>query len=267
MPDSVKSAARAAERHPALRALARGGYVATGVVHLLVGVIALVVAWSRRGESDQAGALTAIADVPLGFLGLWVIAALLWALGAYHAIHGIAVRIDSRPKRWGRRLAEWGQAAVFLAMGSLAAAVALGARPNAEQSAENAGRGVLAFPGGPFLLTTAGLAIGIGGIVFIVMGARRSFRARLDLPSGAAGHWISGLGAFGFIAKGIALVVICVLVCAAAVQDEPQLVSALDGAIRTLRELPAGPALVAAVGVGFVSYGVFCGFRARYAEL
>ncbi len=250
-----------------LRALARGGYVATGLVHVLVGAIALAVAWSRRGESDQAGALTAIADVPLGFLALWALAVLLWALGAYHAIHGVAIRIDSRSKRWGRRLAEWGQAIVFLAMGALAAAVALGARPDPEQSAESAGRGVLAFPGGPVLLIAAGVAIGVGGIVFVVMGARRSFRARLDLPAGPAGHWISGLGAFGFVAKGIALIVICVLVCTAAVQDEPRLVSALDGAIRALRELPAGPALVAAVGIGFVSYGVFCGFRARYAEL
>ncbi|RGE20368.1 DUF1206 domain-containing protein [Leucobacter sp. wl10] len=263
----MKSAARAAESHPALRALARGGYVASGIVHVLVGVIALAVARGWRGESDQAGALTAIAEVPAGFLALWALSVLLWALGAYHAIHGVAARIGNRSKRWARRAAEWGQAVVFIVMGGLAAAVALGARPDTEQSAESAGRGVLSFSGGPFLLAAAGIAIGIGGVSFIVMGARRSFRQRVDLPSGAAGRWISGLGSFGFMAKGLALIVICVLVCAAAVRGEPRLVSALDGAIRSLRELPAGPALVALVGIGFISYGVFCGFRARYAEL
>lgn len=267
MSDTVKSAAREAERHPAVHALARGGYIATGLVHVLVGAIALSVAWSRRGESDQAGALTAVSELPLGGAALWVIAVLLGALGAYHAIHGVAIRMGSTPKRWVRRLAEWGQAGVFFAMGGLAAAVALGARPDSERSAERAGRGLLDMAGGPFLLAAAGVAVGIGGIVFIVMGARRSFRRRLDLPPGAAGRWISALGAFGFIAKGTALTVVGALVCAAATQDEPKLVGALDGAIRALRELPSGPWIVTGVGAGFIAYGLFCVLRARYANL
>ena len=41
----------------------------------------------------------------------------------------------------------------------------------------------------------------------------------------------------------------------------------LDGALRALLALAYGPLLVGAVGVGFIAYGFFCLFRARYARL
>lgn len=41
----------------------------------------------------------------------------------------------------------------------------------------------------------------------------------------------------------------------------------LDDAFDTLRGLFLGPLLVALVGVGFIAYGLFLFFRARYARL
>lgn len=267
MTGTLKSAARSAETKPLLRVLARGGYFASGLVHLLVGALAILVAWRGRGESDQAGALAAVESIPLGFFVLWGLAALLWALGVYHAIHGVAVRVDGRGKRWMRRLSEWGQAVVFIAMGSISAGVALGARPDADRSAADASRGLLTVPGGPLLLALAGIAVGAGGAAFVVMGLRRSYRQRIDLPAGAAGHAISALGVVGFVAKGVALLVIGALAVIAATRHDPEAVGALDSAIRALRELPFGALIVGLVGAGFIAYGIFCGFRGRYARL
>ena len=267
MTNSVKSAARDAEAITPLRWLARGGYVANGLVHLLVGVIALVIAWRGRGESDQAGALVAIASLPLGFLALWAIAVLLAVLGIYHAIHGVALRIDDRRTRWTRRTAEWGQAGVFLAMGGFAAFVALGARPDPDQSVQDASRTVLSMPGGWLLLGAVGLGIGIGGIAWIIMGLRRSYRKQIDLPTGTTGHVISALGVIGFVAKGVALVVVGVLILAAALQHDPELAGGLDDAIQAIRALPFGNLMVGVIGAGFLLFGIFCMFRARYARL
>lgn len=263
----MKSAARDAEEITPLRWLARGGYVANGLVHLLVGVIALVIAWRGRGESDQAGALVAIASLPLGFLALWAIAVLLTVLGVYHAIHGVALRITVRRKRWARRVAEWGQAGVFLAMGGFAAFVALGARPDPDQSVQDASRTALSMPGGWLLLGAVGLGIGIGGIAWIIMGLRRSYRKQIDLPAGTTGHVISALGVVGFIAKGMALVVVGVLILAAALQRDPELAGGLDDAIQSIRALPYGNLMVGVIGTGFLLFGVFCMFRARFARM
>lgn len=268
----VKRAARRAESHPALRVFARGGFAANGILHILVGSIALTVALGGRGDSDQTGALRTIAEAPLGVVVLWALAALLGALGLWHALEGVLAReprdaSHGRAAKWGRRASEWGQAIVFLALGALSASVALGARPDGERTAEGASRDLLEIPGGPVLLAAVGLGVGVAGVAFVAMGIRRSFRKKMRLPSGAPGHAIAALGAVGFIAKGIALGVVGILLLIAVITGDAATAGGLDGAIIALRELPFGPWLVATVGAGLVVYGVFCLFRARYARL
>ncbi|WP_345802049.1 DUF1206 domain-containing protein [Microbacterium sp. AZCO] len=308
----AKHVARETESNGGVRVLARAGYFANGVVHALVGIIVLVLAFGGRGESDQAGAFKAIAAAPVGFAALWVLAVTLWALGVYHAAEGLLARRDGekhapgddgprrgddRPRRgddqprrgsdperrgsdqperatrrkiatkWGRRVAEWGQALVFLALGGIAASVALGARPNGEAAAEGASRGILSIPGGPLLLGVFGVAVGGAGLAFVVMGVRRSFRDKLELPDGALGITVAVLGVFGFVAKGVALVIVGAIFLIAAVRIDPKAAGGLDGAVDAMKSLPAGSWLAAAVGVGFIAYGVFCGFRGRYAKL
>ncbi|HIE62221.1 MAG TPA: DUF1206 domain-containing protein, partial [Microbacterium sp.] len=51
------------------------------------------------------------------------------------------------------------------------------------------------------------------------------------------------------------------------VTTDPDAAGGLDEAIHSLLALPAGPALVIGVGTGFAAYGLFCFFRARYADL
>ena len=48
---------------------------------------------------------------------------------------------------------------------------------------------------------------------------------------------------------------------------DPAAAGGLDGAIDALLGVVGGPFLVGFVGAGFVAYGVFCFFRARYAKL
>jgi hypothetical protein len=99
------------------------------------------------------------------------------------------------------------------------------------------------------------------------MGLRRSFHSKVRLPDGVGGHVLSALGVVGFLAKGVALVVVGVLLVIAAVRIEPDTAGGLDGAVSALIALPAGPFLALLVGLGFLGYGVFTVFRARYARL
>jgi hypothetical protein len=267
-----KRAARRAEQNTPFRVLARGGYAANGLVHLIIGVIVIAIARGGSGEGDQAGALMSIAAAPLGFALLWILAVLLWALGAWHALDGVLARsrggdLKGDAKKWGRRVSEWGQAAIFIALGLIAAYVALGARIDGEAAAEGASRGLLQIPGGPVILALIGLGIGIGGISFIVMGILRSFHKRMDIPGGPVGAGVTALGVVGFIAKGVALAIVGVLLLVAAVKVDATEAGGLDGAIDALLALPAGPWLAGLVGAGFIAYGVFCFFRARYAKL
>lgn len=264
--------AREAEQSAPLRAMARGGYAASGLVHILIGVIALVVAFGGRAAADQSGALMAIAGFPLGFVVLWVIATALCALGVWQFLEGVlasSATDDAQDiaKMWGRRIGAWGQAAIFAGLGLIAGSAALGAQIDTEQAVENASRVLLALPGGPIVLVLVGLGIGIGGIVFIVMGVRRSFRNKITIPRHGFGRNLAGLGVVGFIAKGIALLIVGVLLVVSSLSGDATTAGGLDGALKALLGLALGPVLVGIVGVGFIAYGVFCLFRARFARL
>jgi hypothetical protein len=267
MPSSARSAAREAEANPALRVAARAGYVANGILHLLVGGLVLAVGFGAAEDTDQTGAFRAVAALPLGAVALWGLAAGLVSLGGWHLLQAIAPRGLSGRKRIARIAAEAPQGIVFVVIGVISAAVALGARPHAEQTTEDFSQSVLTLPIGGFVLGTAGLIVAGVGVGFVWMGVRRSFHDKVRIPEGAAGHALSALGAVGFVAKGIALGVVGVLVTIAAIRVEPDTAGGLDGAVSALMALPAGPLLAALVGLGFLAYGVFTVFRARYARL
>lgn len=267
MDERLKAAAERAEQHPSFRVAARCGHLANGLVHGIIGVFALMLAWTGSGQSDQSQAFQTIAEAPFGAFALWLLAAVLGALGIYYAINGFSIRISDTKQRWSWRVAEWGRAVIYIVLGSIAGKFAAGSRSDGEDSAEQASGGLLQVPGGPFLLGAAGLAIGIAGIVFVVIGVRRGFRKRVQLPKGPAGRAIEALGAFGYVAKGASLGVVGGLVITAAIKQDPDAAGALDAAIRLLKDLPAGTAIVTAMGVGFLAYAVFCAFRARYDKL
>jgi len=268
----AKQLAREAESSSAFETVARAGYVANGVIHALIGIIVIVIASGGSGEGDQAGAMKAVAGAPVGFIVLWLIAIGLWALALWHVSEGVLARdlsgdIEGAARKWSRRLAEFGQAAVFAALGAISAAVALGARPDAEQAAEGASRSLLQIPGGPVLLGLLGVGIGIGGVSFVVMGVRRSFHQRMRIPDGGLGRGFATLGVVGFIAKGVALLIVGVLLVIAAVRADAKTAGGLDGAVDALLDLPLGPVLAWVVGVGFLAYGAFTIARARFARM
>lgn len=59
----------------------------------------------------------------------------------------------------------------------------------------------------------------------------------------------------GYVAKGVALGVVGVLFMVAAATNDPEEAGGLDAALRSLLELPAGTALLTAVGLGITAYG------------
>ena len=86
----VKQASQRAGDHPALEMTARIGYAVNGVLHIIIGVIALALAFGARGASaDQSGALGSMAENPLGVVVLWIAVVAWLGLGIW--------RRDERP--------------------------------------------------------------------------------------------------------------------------------------------------------------------------
>jgi hypothetical protein len=66
--------ARRAANSPAAHALARAGLVARGIIYVLIGWVAILVAAGHSSrEADQEGALQLLAGKPYGMVSLWLL--------------------------------------------------------------------------------------------------------------------------------------------------------------------------------------------------
>jgi hypothetical protein len=266
---SAGRAARNAGNNPHLKTLARVGYAVNGLLHALIGAIAISLAvGSGAGSADQSGALGQLAKSPGGIFVIWAIVVGLVALGLWQVLQAFLVPAqDSEKKVWAHRLKEMGKGVAYLFVAGTALTVALQGSANSSQSTASASASVLALPGGPVLLMLAGLGVLAIGGYFVYKGVAKTFTEDLSVPSGAMGTATVGLGVFGYVAKGVAVGVVGILIIVAGFTVDPSKSTGLDGALHSLAALPFGVVILVLVGVGLIAYGVYCCFRARFAKL
>lgn len=266
--DALKSSASAAQDSPVFRALARVGYVVLGIVHLIIGAIAISVAvGAGGGEADQGGAMQQISRLPFGVVVLWVIVLGLVALGIWRIAEAFLERDPDTRKRWARRVKEIGTALAYFAIAATAIVYALGGSSDSSESTTTFSATLLSTPGGVVLLVLIGLVILGVGVAFVVRGIRKDFEKHLALPAGALGTGVRTLGMVGYVAKGIAVAIVGVLFVVAAFTHDAEKAGGLDAALKSLADLPFGQVILWLVGAGLVVYGVYCFARARYARL
>lgn len=267
-PDNLKSTASAAQRSRTFRILARSGFAVLGLVHVVIGAIAVSVAvGAGGGEADQGGAMEQISRVPFGVVVLWVIVLGLFALGAWQVAEAFLEQGPDAKKKWGRRAKDAGTALAYFATGATAAVYALGGSSDSSESTTSLSATLLATPGGVFLLVLVGLAVAGIGVGFVVSGVRRTFERHLSLPAGRLGDGVRVLGLVGYLAKGVAVAVVGVLFVVAAFTHDPEKAGGLDAALKSLAALPFGQVILWLVGAGLIVYGVYCFARARFAKV
>jgi hypothetical protein len=267
MTNPAKSAARTAENSPALEILARVGFAVLGLLHILIGAIAIGLVGGSGESADQSGALRELSSKPGGIFVIWVVVIGLFALTLWQIAQVFLLHEPDPKKKWGRRVSELGKGVAYAAIGTTALTFALGGSSSSSNSSQSASAKLLASPGGVVLLVIVGLVVVGIGVAFVVQGVLKKFVKLLVIPAGTTGRIVRGLGIFGYVAKGIALFVVGVLFVVAALTADPQKASGLDGALKSLVDLPFGKVILVAVGIGLIAYGLFCAARARWARL
>src|SRR5580704_8393841 len=102
----ARSAGRDAASSRWLQWLARGGLAARGAMYLLIGVLAVQIAFGSSGkQADTSGALRAVAMHPGGIVVLWLLAVALPGLpsgGSLRSSTGRPAPVAAkRPSDWG----------------------------------------------------------------------------------------------------------------------------------------------------------------------
>jgi hypothetical protein len=261
----VAGAADQVEGHPALQIGARVGYAVSGVLHLLIAWIALQIAWISSGKSaDQSGALQTLAGSSLGRLTLWVAVLGFLALGVWQLASALAVRTGGESSRWAVKAKGFAKAVVYLALAWTSFSFAKGQPSSSKAQSSDFTATLLQQTGGRIVVAGIGIVVIGVGIYHVKKGWTKKFLQDLTENPGILA---TRAGVVGYIAKGVALVVVGVLFVTAAVQNSSSKATGLDGALRSMRQQTAGTWLLTAVALGIAAYGVYSFARSRHARV
>ncbi|WP_258058697.1 DUF1206 domain-containing protein [Arthrobacter sp. B1805] len=253
----------------ALDVVARLGFAALAVVHILIGIIALRLAFGGNGEAEPTGALEEVAEGRLGTPIMWICAAGCAGLALWQFSEAtLRARHLTTGQRIGKHLSSGSLAIIYGSMAGTFARFALGNGPDSSESTVDFTRTLLASRFGVLLVfLTAAIILGIG-LHFVIKGVRRAFRPELQaFEDTAHGRVIEVLGVVGHVAKGVALLLVGGLFVVAGLNHDPQGSTGLDGSLKALQYHPAGVYVLTAIAVGLICYGIFAIIRSVFGRM
>ncbi|MFG1796047.1 DUF1206 domain-containing protein [Nocardia sp. NPDC049149] len=263
------STAERIAQHSVFERFARAGFVMTGIVHLIVGYLAIRIAVGDGGTADQSGAMAELAAKPGGTIALWVGAA-AFALMALWRLVEAALGSSSKPDADSKKSEAFHRVKAF-ALGVIYCGFAFSAYGFARgsgksSSSESVGltARLMQHTAGTIALIAAALIIVAVGGYHIYKGGGQKF---LDDLQGTPSAFVRRLGTIGYLAKGLAIAAIGVLVVLAATRSEPDKAAGLDGALKILGAQPYGVILLIVAAAGIIVYGLYAFVMARYAKM
>jgi hypothetical protein len=263
-----------------LRVVSRVGLVCRGMVYLLVGSLALRLAFAvHRATAAPASSAGAVQDAVAPAWGRVTLVVLVAGLAAYALTQ--LVEAVFRPSRATGAMGAWRQRAVsswgclLYLVFCLSTARLLAGTP-AVQTAVSEQRQVtdvtavvLRSGWGRALLIVAGVLAVVAGLETGRRSVRLDFRERFTverMPRPLA-LLTRALGGAGCVARAVVIVLAGVFVVKAAVLSRAGQAKGLDAIFRSVAGLAGGSWLLALLACGLLCYGLYCLIEARYRDL
>ncbi len=253
-----------------MQVLARAGLAARGVIYVLIGWVAILVALGQSSrQADQQGALQLLAGKPYGAVSLWLLGIgfagySLWRLS--EAAFGVAGEGNGA----GPRLKSLARSLVYAGFAYLTFQVISGSQASqTRQQQDLSARVMHDGAGGRWLVGIAGLIIVIVGAALVIEGLRRKFLKNLNTAQmrPRTRRVVERLGVIGTVARGVVFALAGVLVIDAAVTFKPANAGGIDKALQTLRDQPFGEFLLLLAALGLVIFGVYGLCEARWRKV
>lgn len=256
--NAAKGAAAQAGDNPVVEWGARLGYAASGVLHLVLAWLIAQIAVGAGAHASQSGAVGTLARQPFGQFLLWVLTAGFALLALWQLTELFTAR-----EAFDKAKAA-GKAVLYAALAWTAGVFAVGGHTSSNKQTQDFTRTLMDAPAGRLLVGLVGLGIVAIAAYHVYKGWKKKFLEDLQEHPGQGAVVAARIG---YIGKGVALVAVGVLFIVAAWRHQAGQVTGLDGGLRSLRDLPAGAALLIAIALGFAAYGIYSFARARYARV
>lgn len=269
---TARSAGRDAASSHSLQWLARGGLVARGVIYVLIGLLAVQIAFGASGKrADTSGALHAVAKHPGGIVVLWLLAVGFAGLAIWRFAEAGYGQAGPDGRATGKRLGSLARAVVYAFICGTVVSFILGTggRASGNKQSKDVTARLMAHSGGRWLVALIGIGLAAAGVALAVHGLRRKFTEHLHMTqmSRRTAKVVTSLGVIGYVARGVVFCVAGVFLADAAVSFNPQEAQGIDGALLKLATTPLGPGLLVAVALGLVIFGVYSGCEARWRQV
>jgi hypothetical protein len=262
-----KRAARKAAYSPFTESLARMGFGVRGLIYLIMGVIAVEVAYGARSTpADQQGAIAAIGAQPAGHIML--IFVLIGLVG--YSLWGV-IRAIFDPLHVGKDAEGLFQRLWFFISAGMYASLILPtygyltgkakAAQNGAQTAQtqHAVSTIMSMPWGRWAVGILGIIVIGVGLAQIYQGFSRKFDKQFQLYAlnRQQSRFIKRIGRFGTAARGVVFGMTGVFLALAAYQANPGKAVGIDGALLALARQPYGTWLLGIVAIGLIAFGIY----------
>ncbi|MFF7952704.1 DUF1206 domain-containing protein [Streptomyces griseorubiginosus] len=274
MAQTGQTGARRAARGSVTKGAARVGFTARGVIYLLVGVLALQIAFGDgKRQADRGGALATLADKPFGSVVLWALGIGLAGMALWRLSEALFGAAGPDGRKAGKRLMSAGRflfyAFVAYSVLSFAAGSGSDGSGSSDKQSKDVTARVLEWPGGQWIVGVAGVGVAVAGLWIAGRALMRSFHDKLKLHemSRRVRKLVDVTGVGGGAARGVVFAAAGAFAVRAAVDYEPDKAKGLDDTLRSFVDTPLGPWLLVLVAAGLVLFGVFSFAMARWRRV
>ncbi len=254
--------------------LGRIGWVAKGVVYILIGVVALNIALDRGGngqEASSSGAVSTLADRPFGMvlvavLGVGVVLYMVWRL--FTALLPGDWTGKALLERVGYMVSALAYAALALTMLQIVRSGNTAESNQEDQAVTSGVNALLDTTAGRWLVGFIGLVVLGIAVAFIHKATSKSFQDDLSLPSDPRERQaLVRFGELGWAARGASMALVSFFLVRSAITYNSEEAEGIDGTLRQFTEYRWGQLLVGLIAIGFAAYGLFCVISARHQRL
>lgn len=245
---------------PAMRA----GYAGRALVYTVVGGLALAAAIWGGSTQGTTNALTDLRSVGWGVALLWLIGVGLLGYMVWRLICA-ALDLDDHGSDGKGIIARTGQVVTGLIHGALgvsAIRLAAGGGDSGGSRAESLTAMVMQMPYGPYLVGFVAVCVVGAGGHYLHKGWTGKYRRHIR--SNETTMKLDPVLKFGFIAHGVVIAIVGVLILSAALTADPNEAGGVGAALGEIRDLTFGRVLLVVISTGLLAFALENAIEAAY---
>ncbi|GAB2863552.1 DUF1206 domain-containing protein [Actinoallomurus bryophytorum] len=270
----ARAAGNGVSASSAFRALGRAGLAARGVIYILVGALAVQIAFGKSGgkEADRQGALQTVAGTPGGTILLWLLAIGLAGMALWRFSEAVWGQAGPDGDKATKRLNSLGRGIFYAVVCASTVAFIIGAGgpgSSDKKSRDYSGKAMHDIPGGRWLVLLVGLGLVAGGIGIAVSAMKTKFEKKLNTHqmSPAVRKTVKTLGVVGKTTRALVYASAGAFFAYAAIKFDPGKAKGVDGTLRQFAHTPVGPWLLVLIALGLIVFGLYSFCEARWRRV